>query len=311
MGSARIESPLMRKKLAIVAILVGLFLLFIFVRFMFFDAQNSLGRLKIISSPAAKIFIDNVEVGKSPYENANIKAAEYKVKIVPLDGGKNAVSWESHINVYKNTLTYVSRELGTSDITSAGEVLTVVKMKDSPKDNVGEVQIETSPQGAIVYLDSDEKGVAPLVLQDVPAGDHELSVYLPGFFRRAQKIRVQKGYQVDASFKLALDQSHKTLEEELDAKRKEASEEAKKKEEETKKEETSTPSATSAKKLEILETETGYLNVRSEPAVSGDIVTKVNPGKTYSYTEEQNGWYKISVDPETAGWVSGDYVKVQ
>jgi hypothetical protein len=104
MGSARIESPLMRKKLAIVAILVGLFLLFIFVRFMFFDAQNSLGRLKIISSPAAKIFIDNVEVGKSPYENANIKAAEYKVKIVPLDGGKNAVSWESHINVYKNTL---------------------------------------------------------------------------------------------------------------------------------------------------------------------------------------------------------------
>jgi len=60
-------------------------------------------------------------------------------------------------------------------------------MEKSPRDDVGEIYIETEPTGALVYLDNEEKGVAPLILADVPSGIHELSVFLPGFLRRTQK----------------------------------------------------------------------------------------------------------------------------
>ena len=52
------------------------------------------------------------------------------------------------------------------------------------------------------------------------------------------------------------------------------------------------------------------INVRSEPSVYGDIVTKVNPGETYEYSKEENGWYYITLDDGSVGWVSGDYVQV-
>lgn len=265
----------MKKKLLIIIGLVTAFIIFIFVRFFVLDRQNANGKIKVLSSPSATVFIDNVAVGKTPYEVNNQKVGSYVIKLIPDEKDKNTVNWEGTVPVYKNTLTYISRELGTSELTSAGEVLTVVPMEKSPKAATGEVLVETDPPGAIVYLDNDEKGVAPIALQDVPEGDHELAVYLPGFFRRAQKIKIEKGYQVKASFKLALDQSHKSLQDELEAQQKIASEEAKTKSETDEK---STEKDTKSETLiEVLDTDVGYLNVRSEPSVSGDLVTKINP----------------------------------
>ncbi len=300
----------MKKKLLIIIGLVVIFIIFIFVRFFILDKQNAAGKIKVLSSPAATVFIDNVAVGKTPYEISNQKIGEYTIKLIPDEADKKTVTWEGKIPVFKNTLTYVSRELGTSELTSAGEMLTVIKMEKKPDENTGEVLIETEPAGAIIYLDNDEKGVAPLKLDNVPSGDHELAVYLPGFFRRALKIKVEKGYQVKAVFKLALDQSHKSLEAELESARKLASEEAKKKEEEEKKEEETTETQTASTTIEILDTEVGYLNVRSDASVDGDIVTTVNPGDQYEYSEESNGWYKITTQDGSVGWVSGDYVEV-
>ena len=300
----------MKRKLLLVIILVVGFLGFILIRFFIQDQQNAAGRLKIDSSPAAHVFVNDVAVGKTPYEDANIKVGQYKVKLIPEGKETKTVSWEGTVNIYKSTLSYISRELGTSELTSAGEILTVVKMQEKPTGATGAVKIETEPPGAIVYFDNDEKGVSPLELKDIPSGDHELSVFLPGFFRRITKIKVEKGYELQAKFKLALDQSHKTLSEELEKqKQKKATEEAKitTAPEDEASEEASISEST---KIEILDNDLGYLNVRSEPSVSGDIVTKVNPGETYEYTKEENGWYYITLDDGSVGWVSGDYVQV-
>ncbi len=274
------------------------------------DRQSNTGKIEIVSSPAAAVFINDVAIGKTPYKDANIEVGEYSIKLIPEGKDKNTISWQDKVQIHKNTLTYVNRELGTSELTSAGELLTVVPMQNKPSGNYGEVYVETEATGAIVYLDNDEKGIASIVLQDVPAGDHELAVYMPGFFRRSHKIQVEKGYQTRAKFKFALDQSHKTLEEELEEKRKQASEEAKKRAEEKEASEEAEISTTAAgTTIEILDTPTGFLNVRSEPSIDGDIVTTVNPGETYAYLEEQNGWYKITVEDGSIGWVSGDYVE--
>ncbi len=290
----------MKKKLLIIVILLALFALFLVVRFYFFEQKEAVGRIKIISSPGAGVFIEGAAVGQTPHE-ATLKPGEYNLKLIPSGENTNTVAWEGRVTIYANALTFVSRELGTSELTSAGEVLTVTRMESKPKGDTGEIVIDSEPTGAIVYLDSDQKGIAPIRLSEVPVGDHEISVYLPGFFRRSQKVHVENGHVLQADFKLALDKAHKTLEDELIEKQKEATLSA-------------TPQVSptdTGDTLTIKDTPTGFLNVRTQPSVSGEIIEKVNPGDTYTYTEEKSGWYKIKLSSGEEGWVSGDYVSLQ
>lgn len=61
--------------------------------------------------------------------------------------------------------------------------------------------------------------------------------------------------------------------------------------------------------VEILTTETGYLNVRSSASISGDEVTRVSPGQKFKVLSKESGWVKIEIDATTQGWVSAKYVK--
>ena len=213
----------MKRKVLFLLLLIVLFIGFIFVRFVLLQRENTAGRLRILSTPPATVFIDNVAVGKTPYEE-KVKVGEPLVKLIPEGENSQVAPWQGKVNIYKNAMTYISRDLGAQEVTSAGEVLTITKMeKSSFANNAGEVYVESSPSNAIVYLDNDEKGVSPLLLQNVAKGDHEVSVFMPGFLRRTQKINVEAGYRVTVQFKLALDPTHKTLDQTLEEKREEAS----------------------------------------------------------------------------------------
>ena len=289
----------MRGKLALLLILILLFAGFVLVRFFILDTQNAYGRIKINSSPTASVFINNMVIGKTPYDD-KYKVGEYLLKLIPEGTATETASWNGKINVYKNTLTYVNRELGSSDIFSAGEIFTTQKMPEPPKNsNYGEIYVETEPQGAIVTLDNDEKGVAPLVLQDVTRGDHELSVFMPGFFRRTQKINVDAGYRVNAAFKLALDQSQKQLTKDLE---KEA-----------------TKSAEAGKTMVTINNNPqGWLRVRADASVEATEEAKVKVGEKFEFLEEKTGWFKIKFNGNedslvegsfTDGWGSSEYSK--
>lgn len=277
----------MKNKLLLLTVLVAIFVGFIFFRFFFMDQQNAFGKLKVVSSPEAGVFVNNVNAGKTPFEN-KYKPGEYLLKLIPEGTATDTTSWNGKVQIYKNTLTYVNRELGSSDITSAGEIFTTAKMKEAPKNaNFGEIYVETDPQGAIISLDNDEKGVAPLILSDVLKGDHELSISMPGFFRRTQKVNVDPGYRVNSYFKLAIDQSQKKPEE----KKKEATESAK----------------TKKTMITIKDNELGFLRVREEPTVTATEAAQVKPGEKFEVLEEDNNWYKINYTEGKSGWVSGEY----
>ena len=294
----------MKRKLIVLGILLLLFAVFVLVRFFVFDNPGKTGRLKVLSSPTAGIFIDNAAMGKTPFET-RLKPGEYTIKLIPEGEDTQIVSWSGKISVIENALTYVSREMGTTELTSSGEVLMITKMKNSPKGETGQIAIETDPTGAIVFLDNDEKGVTPLILDEAAPGDHELAVYLPGFFRQSQKINVEVGHIVNASFKLGLDKTHKTLEDGLEEKKKNASTSA------AVNDETATDTSRSGKKiLKILDTPTGFLNVREDPSTSGKKITEVNPNEEYEYTDESGGWYLIKLKDGVEGWVFGEYVEV-
>ena len=294
----------MKRKLIVLGILLLLFAVFVLVRFFVFDNPGKTGRLKVLSSPTAGIFIDNAAMGKTPFET-RLKPGEYTIKLIPEGEDTQIVSWSGKISVIENALTYVSREMGTTELTSSGEVLMITKMKNSPKGETGQVAIETDPTGAIVFLDNDEKGVTPLILDEAAPGDHELAVYLPGLFRQSQKINVEVGHIVNASFKLGLDKTHKTLEDGLEEKKKNASTSA------AVNDETATDTSRSGKEtLKILDTPTGFLNVREDPSTSGKKITEVNPNEEYEYTDESGGWYLIKLKDGVEGWVFGEYVEV-
>lgn len=268
-------------------ILVGLFIAFVVIRFFIFDRQNAYGRLKVVSSPGASVFLNNAIIGKTPFED-KYKVGEYLLKLIPEGTATDTASWSGKVNVFKNSLTYVNRELGSSDIASAGEIFTTEKMSAPPKNsNYGEIYVETEPQGAIVTLDNDEKGVAPLIMQDVLRGDHELSVFMPGFFRRTQKINVDPGFRVNAAFKLAIDQSQTSVNP-------------------TPKQATGS-ATTNITYVTIDSNPQGWLRVRLDASVDATEAAKVKPGEKYEFLEEKTGWYKIKYNENPDGLVEGKF----
>lgn len=282
----------MKAKLILLLVLLLGFVGFIAIRFFVVSNQNVYGKLKIVSSPSSSVFIDNAAIGKTPYED-KYKVGEYILKLIPEGSATETASWQGKVKINKNSLTYVSRELGSSDISSAGEIFTISKMeKPGKSDQYGEVYVETEPAGAIVYLDNDEKGIAPLILADVIRGEHEISVFMPGFFRRTQKINVESGYRINASFKLAIDQSQSPPTKATGEKE-------------------ATPGA-QVKTTQILikDTPTGWLRVREEPTVNASESGKVNPGEKYLLLEEKEGWYKIKT-ASGEGWISSIYSEKQ
>lgn len=277
----------MKKKLFLLTILFFLFVGFVIVRFFILDKQKEVGRVQIFSSPTASVFIDNVPVGSTPYES-EAKIGDHAIKLIPQGEATETASWKKNILIGKNALTYVNVELGSSDISTAGEIFTIEKMKK--KDGgVGEIAIETDPASAIVSLDNDEKGPAAL-LENVAGGSHELSIFLPGFFKRTQKINVPVGYRVNAYFKLSIDKSQK-----IDSDVKQATDSATKKNE------------TKAAKITIKDTSTGFLRVRSEPTVAASESARVAPGDEFELLEEKDAWYKIEYEQGKQGWVSSEY----
>jgi hypothetical protein len=64
------------------------------------------------------------------------------------------------------------------------------------------------------------------------------------------------------------------------------------------------------KNATILQTGTGWLRVRQTPGLSGTEVARVNVDQKYPVLEEQTGWVKIKVSETVTGWVSADFVKL-
>lgn len=295
----------MKKKIYFVTAIIFLFLIGIFFKSLVLDRPEDIGRIRVISSPTAGVFINDLSLGNTPIET-KYKPGEYRLKLIPEGGSENAVSWEGKIQIFPHALTYVIRDLGESDVTSGGEVLTVAKIDGLKSGPYGAIKAKSTPEGAMITLDSDEKGATPIDLLDIPAGEYELSIAMPGFIKRTQKILITPNHAVNIDFKLALDPKYKTLDQLIEEESKQASLEAQL---------SASPSPiiniSSTRRLVIKKTESGFLNVREKPSVSSKQIDQVMPGEEYAYKETENNWYLIELSNENMGWVLGDYVELK
>lgn len=243
--------------------------------------------LKVLSMPTASIFLNDKLIGKTPYDDKYAKG-EYILKLIPEGLSSQTVSWQGKILLNPSALTYVNRELGTSELSSAGEILILEKISSSQS----QLAVISQPDGATVIVDGGEKGTTPLSLQEVSAGEHEVAVTSPGFTARTVRVSTVSGYKLLANVQLALAPGQE-----------------------------STPSGTAVPTgspnvkqvnkpyIVIKDTPTGFLRVRIEPSLSATEASQVKPGDKYPYLDQKEGWFKINYESGKEGWVSSSYAE--
>ena len=239
--------------------------------------------IKIITNPQASVFFDGDLKGKTPYDQ-KLSAGTYLIKLTP--DGTDIASWQKEISLTTGLIPYINRELGKTELASAGEVLMLEKTGEAKSS----VSVISTPDGATVALDGQEKGTTPLLLSDVEPGEHTLFIFAPGFRDRQLKINTTAGHKLNVEIQLALVDSEKVATDSA-----EASSEA------------STTKSSSGVTVKILDTPTGWLRVRSEPTLSASESAKVDPGDEFDLLDEKEGWYKIEFEKDKKGWISSRY----
>lgn len=287
----------MKRKLVFLAILLGLvFLVAAVIRFLTNRGPKE-GELRVDSQPTATIFVDNKNIGRTPFKD-KVQAGEYTIKLVPESITTHLTTWEGRIVVGGNLLTYVNANLSESELTTAVDVVWLEKITSKNS----ELSVTTTPDGATVLVDDQTRGVTPLSVSDIAPGDHNLSITSSGFLSRMLKIKTTPGYRLIANLKLALSSggtASPTATPEVGTPTP------------TK---TATSSATEVPDppkpfVRIKDTPTGFLRVRLEPSTSASEAARVNPGEKYTYFDTQNGWYQIKYDGKNTGWVLGQYAE--
>lgn len=288
--------------------------------------SNQKGELYVVSVPDTTVFIDNVPQNKTPFKTS-LKPGSYQLKLVP--NGEEAsisASFEQSVTILPNILTYINRVLGTNDITSSGYTSWVTKMKTrSEQAGTGELMVKSDPQGALVYLDSDEQGVTPITLKNISRGDHELSVYLPNFVRYNVRPKISEGFTTNIDVKLSVDEQAVQSSEKATVEAsvissssvsKRSSESSTKSSAKSSAKASSSSVKTSTKSsllsgkvifsIEVKNTPTGFLRVREDATAASEELGKLNPKDKVDVYEEVKGWYKINFEGKS-GWISAQY----
>lgn len=228
--------------------------------------------LRITAIPEAMVLVDGVAVGKTPYQNEDLKVGSYRVR---LEAG--SAVWEGAVKLTNGTVSVVDRELSAGVASASGEILTL--------DSGRGVTVTSIPDGAGVEIDEKIYGVTPLVLSDIAPGDHTFILSHANFTKRNIKAVLPQNMSLNLAVDLAVS--------EVEVRN------------------IQTPSFTAPTKLIIKQTPTGFLRVRNKPNLSGAEIGRVSSGDSVTQLEELSGWFKVRLENDTEGYVSSQYVQKQ
>lgn len=242
------------------------------------------GGILVITSVTADVYIDGSLVGKTPYEGI-FKPGTILLKLVPESGDKNLLVYEVKLTLTSGVKTIVRREFGETEDLASGDITTFER--DSNKE--ASLVLISDPDNTQVSIDGVVRGFAPFRSSSISPGEHQIGIKLPGYVDRALTVKTVQGYKLTIFTKL----SKLPNEEKIKAE-----------------------SVSLETYVEIRETPTGFLRVRTEPGSSGREIDQVKPNDRFLFLEEdeQSGWYKIQLEapapglPEgRSGWVSDEY----
>lgn len=226
--------------------------------------------IKVLSLPSeATVFINDEEVGKTPYESTDLSVGEYNVKVQA-----DKAVWQGSIRLIGGTLTVINRELSPDNTAVAGEVLMLEKGRG--------VTIISYPGDAEVEIDGKAYSKTPVTVEIEP-GDHLFGISKVGYLKRSIRAYAPEQYNLTINTDLALSEA------DLSA--------------------IVTAPITETQKVRVIDTPTKFLRVRDKPSTTGKEITKVFPGDELVLLEELAGWDRIRTPAGTEGYVSKSYVE--
>lgn len=141
------------------------------------------GTLAITSDPAgAVVFIDNIVKGVTPVTLTDTTTGRHTL-LLTREGYDD----------YTRTFTI---EPSTPATIGATLVKSVTVPTTQPRLSYGSIAVTSIPPGAAAYLDGNSGGLTPALLPEVPAGNHEITLLLPGYERWNRAISVGSGQTV-------------------------------------------------------------------------------------------------------------------
>jgi len=274
--------------------------------------------LIVKSQPNGTVFLNDKEVGKTPYENKELQPGSYTVKVTSSSG-----EWTSNkIRILENTVYNINRELATNAANQAGENVSIEKGKG--------ITVVTIPSQVEVSLDGQKQGNTPYLIPSVSPGEHEITLAKEGYSSRKIKIRARDVYKIVIEAQLKKDTEGAT-----DAPAESASPStspspspssspsgsakatatikptATPRTTPTASPKATSQAATGEKTITILDTPTTWLRVRDKAGIEGKEIAKVNSGETFEYKDQLGtGWTLIVLADGTEGYVASRYVKV-
>lgn len=273
--------------------------------------------LQIDASPTSTVYLNDNDVGQTPYFDDKLKPGEYSVKIAVSDQPER--TWTTNVTLSPQIITVINRQFGANEEESSNYLLQLEPITD--KDNA-EISIITIPDNVIVKVDGQPQGFSPVSLNNINEGDHSITLSAPGYQELTIKAQVKNGYKLIVSAQLARTPGIDLLPEDNQAT---DSADLEENEEDSEDEASTTPTpkptskprsstATSSGEMArpyvvITETGTGWLRVRSAPNATADNeVAKIDVGEKFSFIESNDtGWYKIEYSEGEEGWISGRY----
>ena len=226
--------------------------------------------ISVLSRPdGATVYLDDTEVGKTPYDDKNLQPKVYSIKIE-----KDQVRWAGKVKLTNETLAIVSRDLAQDQASSSGEILTLEKGR-------GMTVISNPSQGEI-EIDGQSFGKSPQSIQLQP-GEHTILISHPNYIKKSIHANLPEGFNLTVSVDLALSEADLTT--------------------------ISTPTITTTPQVKVLDTPTGFLRVRDRASLLGQEIAQVKPDDTLILLEELPGWFRIRTSEGVEGYVSSSYVE--
>ncbi len=232
--------------------------------------ENPKSGLQISSTPEADVYIDGKEVGKTLYENKDLKVGEYQIE---LKAGEN--KWQGVIPTTPGTVSILNRDLASNIASSSGEILILKKGKG--------VFLTSTPLGAEIEIEGKIYGNTPLLISDLAPSEYVFILSHPGYIKRQIRAVLPPDMTLNINSDLAVAEADLGVSSNI-------------------------PKVTSEIKVTVKKTPTGFLRVRDKPSTVGQELARVNPGESLILLEELGSWDKVRTSVGVEGYVSGVYV---
>lgn len=259
--------------------------------------------LEVATSSPATVFLNNANVGDTPYSDQKLKPDTYTLKLVPHN--PDLSPYEVELKLTSKASTVISRSFASNDLDSSGYTLQLVEAK--PDDT--NLSIISDPDLVSVNLDGVPHGFTPLSKLATTPGAHSLEVSSPGYASQQLNVTAVKGYNLIANFKLAGTTIVLSPTTSPPATASASVQPGVSPSPTTSARPLPSPTALVAKPyVEIGVTETGWLRVRQDPSSTSPELGKASQGEKLPYlgVTTDLGWHKVEFEGQP-GYVSAKY----